>query len=158
MSGLFAREFLVKKAVLALNLIWTQLRLLGTTNLHDAAVISEDFFAAFLNCIIKDSKLKNLNQISATYPGIDLGDMDNGICYQVTAQTSSGKLQKTINQYDLNGYSSTYPHLRILIIGQKNKGGYPKLVPPTGVAFAQKTKSRIDGITALHFRLLLGDG
>jgi tetratricopeptide (TPR) repeat protein len=64
-------------------------------NLTDTNIHSEDFVGGLLN-ILYDWNLVNANQDTGNFPCIDLIDSTLGIGIQVTSQTGSGKVNKTL--------------------------------------------------------------
>ncbi|MDB9316974.1 MULTISPECIES: SMEK domain-containing protein [Cyanophyceae] len=61
--------------------------------LLDQNILAEDFVAKLLN-IIYDYNLTNLNTINKTSIGIDLGDLDKRVCFQVTYTSLKGQREK----------------------------------------------------------------
>ena len=93
-------------------------------NLTDISVVSEDFFCDLLNEIY-GYNLENLNKKAANYPGIDLGDMANRICVQVTADRSRSKVDKTLGIFAKNNYIEHFGRLIFLILGNRTKFARP---------------------------------
>ncbi|MDH8676965.1 SMEK domain-containing protein [Fusibacter bizertensis] len=79
---------------------------------------SENFFKEILNKIYK-LDLVNLNEIKVNFPAIDLGDLDEGVCFQVTSDNSRDKIITTLSKYEEKELYKKYPDLIILILGAK---------------------------------------
>ena len=90
-------------------------------NLHDDAVIAEEFFCRFLNKLL-DLSLENLNDTNPNTDTIDLADKGRGICIQVTSNKKhSDKKTTTIASFIDKGYSKDYKSLVILFISNNVK-------------------------------------
>lgn len=105
----------------------------GGIHLYDTHVIAEHFFESFLNSVYQ-IKLVNLNNGAQQQPAIDLGDASSGICFQVTSDGKKAKIRKTVDRYLAYHLVSTFPHLRVLIIGRR-QGKYAGITVPNGVTF-----------------------
>lgn len=101
--------------------LW-ELRLqnLSSMNLFDAHNLSEDSICELFNNIF-NYNLINLNTIDVNFPAIDLGDLKNSICIQVTSTKTSNKIQKTIDKFIENNLHTQYSELFIVILGKKQK-------------------------------------
>jgi hypothetical protein len=71
--------------------------------------------------IIFNYALKNLNYLHPNFPGIDLGDHDNGIAFQVTAEKSNSKIQKTIDEFIEKRLYELYPQLYFFVLHESYK-------------------------------------
>lgn len=60
----------------------------------DINVIAEGFLMNLLNVVLS-LNLQNLNEIQSNYPGVDLGDFDKKIAFQVTSKKDSKKIIET---------------------------------------------------------------
>src|SRR5260370_18393433 len=85
--------------------------------LNDLSIHAEEFFKVALNLLL-DLSLINLNNERSNTPGLDLGDQQAGIAFQVTAERSSAKVKDTLAKLPVQQIA-TYPKIRILIIGHK---------------------------------------
>lgn len=85
---------------------------------------AEDFVKDLLN-IVFDYNLKNLNFDIKNQVSIDLGDMDNGVAYQVTSTKTTPKIQTTIDKFIEFQLYGTYPQLYVFILQDKQKS-YPQ--------------------------------
>ncbi|MBB6637610.1 hypothetical protein J2Z47_002442 [Cohnella thailandensis] len=81
---------------------------------------SEDFFSGLLNLLF-NLNLMNMNKIKMNFPAIDLGDKERRICYQITADSTSGKIQETLYKFRNLKLYEEFDEINILIIGNKIK-------------------------------------
>jgi|GEM_PF-6067507 Tfp pilus assembly protein PilF len=86
----------------------------------DVNLACEDFFCQILN-VINDSQLKNLNKERKNYPGIDLGDSDSKVAYQVTSEVERKGIQKKVNAIAKNKVYELFTDIRFLILKKKKK-------------------------------------
>lgn len=114
------REGYIKRISHILASLQADIRLRGLVNLYDSHIIAEDFMASLLN-IVFGYQLENLNYIHKNQPGIDLGDSTHGIAFQITAERTRGKIQKTIDQFVEKGLYREYPQLRFFILQEKQR-------------------------------------
>ena len=72
-------------------------------NLMNLAVLSEDFYAAFLD-VLFDIHLKNANADKSNTPGIDLIDPENRVAVQVSLtcapETIRRKIRESMRKFD----------------------------------------------------------
>ena len=115
---MLSREEYIKRTTQAIAYLQTEIRLRGYLNLYDCHIIAEDFMANLLN-IVFDYQLINLNYFHKNQPGIDLGDQSNSIAFQVTAQKSKIKIQKTINKFIDEELYKEYRQLYFFILQEK---------------------------------------
>ncbi|WP_160162759.1 SMEK domain-containing protein [Halanaerobium saccharolyticum] len=87
---------------------------LGYTNLN---IYCEDFFKEIIN-IIEEINLINLNQEKPNYPGIDLGDKNARVAYQITTDKSTSKVKETLTNISSKD-KELYDDFYIFIIGEK---------------------------------------
>lgn len=81
---------------------------------------SEDFFCGLLNLVYK-LNLENLNKLKMNFPAIDLGDKEKRICFQVTTNSTFGKIKETLDKYCSKKLYEDFDFISILIIGDKGK-------------------------------------
>lgn len=81
---------------------------------------SEDFFNGLLNLMF-NLNLINMNKLRMNFPAIDLGDKENRVCYQVTAESTSSKIKETLDQFRNLKLYEEFDVINILIIGNKIK-------------------------------------
>lgn len=73
----------------------------------DINKVSEGTAMKLLNLIF-NYKLSDLNLVKVNYPGVDLGDQENGIAIQVTSQTTAGKIKYSLDKFYENGLDEVY--------------------------------------------------
>jgi hypothetical protein len=85
---------------------------------YDAALYDISASVEVLVCeiyrITDDLNLKNKNQISVTFPAIDLADDANRVAMQVTANVTTQKWKETENKFNAHGLRQHYDHLYIV--------------------------------------------
>ena len=86
--------------------------------LFDLNRAAEPFFQNILN-IVYEWDLVNLDKIQSNYPAIDLGDTNNRVCIQITAENTSEKIKNTIEKFIEKDLYKDYDTLIILIITDK---------------------------------------
>src|SRR5687768_9391087 len=65
-------------------------------NLTDDNIHAESFMRELLNLIF-DLELQDLNIVNANYPGIDLGDKQKKIAYQITTTSTVEKIEAMLH-------------------------------------------------------------
>ena len=85
---------------------------------YDLNKKAEPFFKNIMN-IVYDWNLIDLNEIQSNYPAIDLGDSQNKVCVQVTAENGSSKISKTVDKFVEKSLYKSYSRLILLIITDK---------------------------------------
>lgn len=78
----------------------------------------EDFFCTVLN-IIYEYDLVNLNAATRNAAAIDLGDKERSICYQLSATSTSTKIDETIRKFVRHGLYRDYRTLKVLVLTEK---------------------------------------
>jgi hypothetical protein len=81
---------------------------------------AEDTICGLLNLIL-DINLINLNKDRPNYPGIDLGDVKKGVCFQVSATKSPRKIQKSINTVIQEGDHKRFPKFRFFVLTKRQE-------------------------------------
>ena len=89
-------------------------------SLHDDSIHAESFLCELLNLVF-GYNLKNLNHLQKNYDSIDLGDKENRISIQITAQNTREKVQDTLDKFIKNGHENEYDRLIVFVIGTKRK-------------------------------------
>lgn len=118
---------------MALSVLRYVLKSSGATGSNDAYKHAEKFFETVLN-LAYGLELQNLNVLQHNYPAIDLGDTAARICFQVTGENSSKKIQETIEKFFAHGLDTKYDQLKFLILTTKKS--YSKNISiPTHFAF-----------------------
>ncbi|WP_339756128.1 SMEK domain-containing protein [Algoriphagus aquimarinus] len=106
----------------------------GKLKLNDINIISEDVLVPILS-IVYDTKLKNLNDEQANFPGIDLVSDDHitygggsKIAFQITSSNGITKIKKTIKQYIKNKFYEKFDDVFIFILTDKQDNFQKKSV------------------------------
>jgi hypothetical protein len=91
----------------------------GLTNLHKHA---ENFVMRLLN-LSYGYQLKNLNDRTATFPGLDLGDEKKSVGFQVSTQKDSAKVDDLLTKVIRYGHYTTFRNIFHFVLGKK-QGSY----------------------------------
>ena len=86
---------------------------------QDVNLISEDAWIPILKEVYQCPNLINLNKKQRNFPGIDLGDEQDRVAFQVTASTNLQKVKKTLSQFRDKNYKNSFDELYILTITKK---------------------------------------
>ena len=128
------RERLIKHINKLLVMHCDSLKVDGSGNLQDSAVLSEYFFRDLLNCAY-GWQLVDANDFVANTPGYDLIDNGRRIFVQVSKDASREKIKKSLDKVDLPKYAG-YSIKFMFLVAQA-----PKYQPmkdndvPEGLAF-----------------------
>ncbi|RYE26274.1 MAG: hypothetical protein EOP45_04055 [Sphingobacteriaceae bacterium] len=120
---------IIGKLIDDLSQLQNQIEMRNQLGLTDLNKYCEDFIEDVLS-ICYGYNLKNLNASHVNSPGLDLGDINNKIAFQVTSTGNSTKVNdtlKVITQTQL----AIYPTIKIVILGKKQssyKSVNPKLL------------------------------
>lgn len=98
------RELLIKRIKQLLVVHCDSLKVDGSGNLQDSAVLSEYFFRDLLNCAY-GWQLVDANDSVVNTPGYDLVDGGRKIFVQVSKDASRGKIKKSLDKIDLPKYA-----------------------------------------------------
>lgn len=90
----------------------------GKLNLTDIHVYAENFVRQLLN-IAFDYKLLLLSGQQTNFPGIDLGDLVNGVAFQVTARADSQKINHILQQVIHHRLYERYPSVYVFVLTVK---------------------------------------
>lgn len=114
------KEIYLKEVAKSLALLSNEVTILNAINLYDINIVAEDFFPGLLN-LIYGYQLKNANYLEKNAPAIDLYDEVNRIAIQVTSDSSSKKINHTIEEFNKNKSYNRYDRLVVLVLTQKKK-------------------------------------
>lgn len=114
------KEIYLKEVAKSLVLLSNEVTILNAINLYDINIAAEDFFPGLLN-LIYGYQLKNANHLEKNAPAIDLYDEVNRIAIQVTSDSSSKKINHTIEEFNKNKAYNRYDRLVVLVLTQKKK-------------------------------------
>jgi hypothetical protein len=118
---------------------------LKSNNPTDISFLSELFLEELLNAIYsyKGWHFRNLNFAKTNYPAIDLADLENRICFQITVTNSTEginqKIKDTLQSFFDRGMDKDYDQLFIIIasgIESPNKVKIPTTVLVKGIEFS----------------------
>lgn len=118
------REDYIKQIEDAFARLQSAIHLRSRANLLDLNLIAEDFVKDLLN-ITFDYQLVNLNAHFHNQAGIDLGDDENRICFQVTSTNTRDKIQDSIEKYINNCLHLRYEQFCVFILQPKKKSYKP---------------------------------
>lgn len=88
---------------------------LGLLNINKR---SEHFMKRILN-LTYGYELENLNKGRSNYPGIDLGDADEGIAFQISATKKSDKIEDTLATCLTYEHYKTFKKIKVFILTKK---------------------------------------
>lgn len=94
-----------------------QVSIRNRVNLTDLSLYLENFYRDVLD-ILLGTKLKNLNEERHNAPGLDLGDEAAGLAFQITAERTSTKVNKTLESVTKEDLRR-FPNIRILVVSTK---------------------------------------
>lgn len=106
-----------------LAMLETQIKLDNAIGLFNSSILSEDFYAKFLN-LVYDYNLVNLNLSENNFPSIDLGDTNRRLAFQVSSDSSSTKIKKTIKKFNEHKLYEKFDKLKFIFL--INKKSYTK--------------------------------
>ena len=99
--------------------IIVQVELATAQGRTDINLALEDGFIPILKPLFNLQHLVNLNRKQRNYPGIDLGDDHDRVCFQVTSTTTLEKVKATLHQFMDRGYDNTFDELFVLMLARK---------------------------------------
>jgi hypothetical protein len=107
----------IDQIIRQLNLLADTVASSNKQNLTNLSTHCEMFFQQLLN-ILYGFQLQNLNEHAPNYPGLDLGDIDSRVAFQISATKTGTKIVKTLKLITDDDVQR-YDDIRILIIGKK---------------------------------------
>lgn len=113
---MITRGYLIGEIVDGLTTISQQVSTRCQLGLTDLNRYLEDFFKDYLNEALSLS-LTNLNDQRSNEPGLDLGNEEKSIAFQVTSSKTSEKVNNTLRVVSRGG--SKFEEIVVLIIGSK---------------------------------------
>ncbi len=103
----------------AVSRIILQVELATAQGRTDINLALEDAFIPILKSVYNLPNLINLNRKQKNFPGIDLGDDHDRVCFQVTSTTTLDKVKATVRQFMDRAYYNSFDELYILILTKK---------------------------------------
>lgn len=138
---MYKQEELIENISKKLSLLKYHIGNLNLINLRNANIISENFFADFLN-ILYGYNLKNINHVTTNHDTIDLVDEGKKYCIQVTSDNTAEKIKSTIKQFIDKNYYLKYSRLDFLIL--KDKTNHTKPFETKGLFQFSSDKNILD--------------
>lgn len=89
------RENILRRFTMGISVLTAYIDYMGSLNMHDINISSEQFLCDLLNIIYK-ADLKNANNINFNNHGYDLIDEDNKVIMQITSTDKPIKIMNTI--------------------------------------------------------------
>ncbi len=114
---MLTRGYFIGEIVDALSDVAGQVSTRGRLGLTDLNKYAEDFFKTILNHLFSYS-LVNLNAERSNEPGLDLGDENKKVAFQITASRSSAKVNDMLAKLS-DEHIRTYENIRVLMIAGK---------------------------------------
>ena len=99
--------------------IMLQVELATSQGRTDINLALEDAFIPILRSVYNLPHLINLNRKQKNFPGIDLGDDHDRVCFQVTSTTSLDKVKATVRQFMDRSYFNSFDELYVLTLTKK---------------------------------------
>lgn len=99
--------------------IMLQVELATSQGRTDINLALEDAFIPILRSVYNLPQLINLNRKQKNFPGIDLGDDHDRVCFQVTSTTSLDKVKTTVRQFIDRSYFNSFDELYVLMLTKK---------------------------------------
>lgn len=87
----------------------------------DVYLISEDAWIPVLQEVYQCPNLINLNRTRKNFPGVDLGDENERVAFQVTASTDIDKIKSTLEQFKKSNLKDSFDELYIFTLRPKQK-------------------------------------
>jgi len=128
-------EFITEK-IAALQ---TELEFLGSAGLLNLNKHCEGFVQGLLN-IVNDLKLENLNKNVSNFPGLDLGDRQSKIAYQVTSESGTDKIEDALEKLIRYKHYETFTDIRFFLLRKKQKSYPISTAFPAGFVFDPKSQ------------------
>lgn len=99
--------------------IMLQVELSTSQGRTDINLALEDAFIPILRSVYNLPQLVNLNRKQKNFPGIDLGDDHDRVCFQITSTTSLDKVKATVRQFMDRSYFNSFDELYVLMLTKK---------------------------------------
>ena len=117
--GHYIGEIIDELAVIA-EQVYTR----GKLHLFDLNTHAEQFFCDYLNVLL-NANLKNLNETRSNTPGLDLGDEERKIAFQITSNADGTKVNETLKKIT-DDQAKKFDEIFILAVGYR-QGKYTAL-------------------------------
>lgn len=111
-----------EKIVEMLNAFRTEVHTCSTLGLLNINKHSENFIRTILN-LTYGYELENLNKGKSNFPGIDIGDIGEGVAFQITSTKKSEKVDDTLTTCLKYKHYETFKTINIFVLTSK-QGSY----------------------------------
>ncbi|WP_343668427.1 SMEK domain-containing protein [Chitinophaga sp.] len=111
-----------------------QLRLTNGITLFDGNKLAEPLVLKILN-LLYGLDLIDLNDEKINTPGIDLGDKQAGVAFQVTIRTDADKVIETLRKASSHNFAGDYPNgIRFFVLNDGGKFKFGRIKPDSILA------------------------
>ncbi|XCN72225.1 MAG: SMEK domain-containing protein [Candidatus Electrothrix aestuarii] len=115
------RHELLQRSSSLLGRFAHEVKVANAMGLFDINTVAEDvlvpIFAIAFNC----PDLCNQNRIQMNFPAVDLGCRTSRLSIQITSDSSSSKMQETLEKFDSHGLGSDFDNLYVYVITERQK-------------------------------------
>lgn len=111
---------LIENIIQNLTIFKTEIQSNSKLGLNNQHIHAENFLKNILN-IIFDWKLESLNRDTSNFPGLDLGDSENSVAFQITGDNSSHKINKTLDSVKKEKHYLKYDKIYVFVLSKKQK-------------------------------------
>lgn len=111
-----------EEIVAMLNIFRSDVQTFSALSLTNINKHSENFIKRLLN-LTYNYELDNLNKGKSNFPGIDLGDSDEGIAYQISATKKSEKIDETLVKCLKFHHYNSFKNINVFVLTKK-QGSY----------------------------------
>ena len=85
----------------------------------DINIISEDAWIPILKEVYSCPNLVNLNIHKKNFPGVDLGDFEDRVCFQVTSTAKLAKVKKTLAKFEEHKLNEYFDEVYVFVLTKK---------------------------------------
>lgn len=96
-----------------------EIRALNATGRFDINSVTEDFLIPVLKVAFACPDLQNQNQIKMNFPAVDLGCRTTRVSFQVTADASSSKAEKTLRKFHEHRLDKLFDRVYVFAMSEK---------------------------------------
>lgn len=128
---MITRGYFIGQIIDELTAVSQQVKSRSGLQLFDLNRYLEDFFKDILN-IVYGYSLNNLNEDRSNNPGLDLGDKEAKVAFQVTATKTSAKVNKTLEKAATQAHEFSKIFVLILVDKQSSYSLDEALTKPFG--------------------------
>jgi hypothetical protein len=128
-----------------LTVLREEIRSKSKIGLLDINKHCEDFVKEILNKVY-GYELINLNRETINFPGLDIGDINTGIAFQISSTKTSVKIDNTLEMCLNKKHFDKFPKISIFILTSKQKSYSIKTVTAPHFHFTEKNIIDFDDI------------